>query len=228
MTDLALSTLREIRLSKCPMFVCHLFSNGGCFLWEKIRQILYHNANRIGTSYDDVTDSTKCDDESIRPIAALRDKLVGIVFDSSPCAFSEQPELLQNALGHCDIFTRLKLQLYLASRATLVMGGEKRELAARQRRAQDFWNGMRNCARPDIPQLYLYGDNDHLAPLEPLEELIEKRRREFGEEKIRSFKFGGMRPSPHCSHLLTYPEKYMEMLQSFLESCASPYCPLEH
>mmetsp|Transcript_7364 Transcript_7364/g.9370 ORF Transcript_7364/g.9370 Transcript_7364/m.9370 type:complete len:295 (+) Transcript_7364:165-1049(+) len=83
MLDLAIQTIEEIKQSNCSTFVFHVFSNGGCFLWEAVRNILWEEK-----------DFTHNIDTKI--------KLLGIIFDSAPANYSTgNGSLIFDSLEYC-------------------------------------------------------------------------------------------------------------------------------
>ena len=206
MTDVAINILRQIMTLDCPIFIVHVFSNGGCFLWEKIRQILY-------TRTIQTTNSTIHENDIYYIVDKIRNKLGGVVFDSSPASFANNPNLIFNAMKYSPFLERWKLYSYMFARKKVL--GDKKESIIRLTRANDYWCGMRNCIS-NVPQLYIYSQNDHLTPFHPLDELVYHRQRELGNDIIHSLKF---QDSPHCSHLRSHPKEYTEAIQSFIHKC---------
>ena len=140
--------------------------------------------------------------------------LVGTIFDSSPAFYSGADETsLQRAMAFTSRLDRW--QLWWRS---LFETHEQKN--TRILRAVNYWRWLREDQSP-IPQLYLFSDVDDLAPLEPLTDLIEYRKKTFAAP-IFSCKF---HMSPHCCHLLTQPYMYALVLRGFLNVCKSKSCP---
>ena len=216
MTDVAINILRQIMISNCPIFIVHVFSNGGCFLWEKMRQILYTRTipQTTTTNNSDKEENQSPDNNMYHMVDQIQMKLGGVVFDSSPASFANNPNLMYNAMRYSPFLERMKLYSFLYAKRKVL--GEKKEWSIRQARANDFWCGMRNCIL-SIPQLYIYSHNDPLTPFQPLDELVYHRQRNHNHNNIiHSLKF---QDSPHCSHLRSHPTEYTQAIQSFIHKC---------
>lgn len=195
MKHLAINTLQHIQQSQPPHFIIHIFSNNGCFLWEWIRYILFHQSNTF----------------------ALKNKLLGIIFDSAPAYFHGKIDDLQSALEYVD---------NIEQRDKLIKMARSLNRDQVKHRHNQFWNGLCNdtYALDNVPQLYLYSDCDKLANVRYLEELIAHRRQQTtsGKERVWSHKFVG---SSHCGHLKKYPIVYEQSVRNFLEFCTTaPGC----
>jgi len=238
MEDIAHETIQEIANSQCCSLVIHVFSNGGAFLWEAMRRILYpelapssssfltnnqrrairdtegmnHSIKFDSSDYPNPTDTTE---SSSATTEAVRNKLIGTVFDSSPAEYSMQPDLINHALQHCPFGERVRIRSYLilqAATQTLMGGNDAGRVSATTRRASEFWTGMRNFAAVS-QELYIYSGVDSLTPPDPLRELIEARKRSFGEDWVQCREFD----SAHCCHGVTYPEEYARVVKDFLD-----------
>lgn len=192
MQELAWDTLRQIHVSQCSVVVMHVFSNGGGFLWEQIRDILHNNKNRN------------------RNLAIIQSKIVGSVFDSSPAKYSPtRQNTLFDALQHCTWKERMGAYVQVATQLATYSLGE------REQRAADYFDSMRNDPS-NMRQLYLCSKNDPLTPFVPLEELVRHRQQMFGNDRIPLCKWES---SPHCCHLLQHPVEYEAAVTAFVETC---------
>lgn len=190
MEHIAINTLQHIQKLQPPHFIIHIFSNNGCFLWEWIRYILFFHESNYN----------------------LQDKLIGIIFDSAPAYFHGKIDGLQSALEYVGNKEQRDKLINMA-----------RSLNPNQvkHRHDEFWNGLRDdtYGSEHVPQLYLYADNDPLANVKYLEELIAYRRQQISrKERIWSRKFVA---SSHCGHLKKYPTEYEQFVRGFLEFCTS-------
>jgi len=202
---MAQETIQLIYNINCCSVVFHVFSNGGSFLWEKIRQFLFSNSQK--------EEHTNPKSELETAIEyRVKSKIIGIVFDSSPAEFSLNPNLISHAMKYCPFRERIQLKAYIFLRKAQ-MGGRSHD-EERNQRASEFWLGMRNC-NLKLPQLYLYSTKDILTPLDPLRELIAFRRDLLGREMIHSCEFD----SSHCSHYKIYPKEYTSAIEKFLNRC---------
>jgi len=209
-TDIAVDILQEVTARHYPNFVIHNFSNGGCFLWEKIYQILTSQSQTQGKS-----PINPKDDRVHGPISTLKEKLMGVVFDSSPAAYHARPNLLDSAIMYVPTLERLQLKLQMLTQQWFQ--GKASMLETSKRRSMEYWNTMM-FDNLNIPQLYIYSTMDHLTDWEELEKLIHHRRGHLGEQMIQSLRFEDSR---HCSHLLRHPSEYKQTTQSFLDMCIS-------
>lgn len=204
MEFMAFETIQRISDMDCCSVVVHVFSNGGAFLWEAMRQILFHPPSISKPIIPSQSNSG--------PIEKVKKQIIGIVFDSSPAEYFLRPDLISNAFTYCPVTVRLRVKLYLILRAAQT--GWKVESSKRSQRAFEYWDGMRNCNVP-LPQLYIYSINDTLTPFDPLRELIDYRRRVFGNDRILSLELD----SAHCKHGVTYPKEYYSAVETFLDLC---------
>jgi len=170
----------------------HVFSNGGCFLWESIRDIL---------SLEELCASAKI----------VKARLRGVVFDSSPAYYAGNYELLGNALKYCLPSDREKALNYMQSIESS-LGREKCAQLSLQR-ALDYWEGLRNCSFP-VQSLYICSRDDKLTPFEKLYDLIQYR---VSRQGAHSVKYCIFEDSAHCQHIMKYPMEYKECIFSFVQ-----------
>ena len=198
MQHLAINTLKELQVLQPPYFIIHIFSNGGCFLWECIRYILYEQdtSQQLSSTTHNISIN----------ISNLRQKLIGIIFDSAPGYYNGKIDDLQSALEY--VSSDIERKVLLAMTKSL-----KDQDVVHQRFAE-FWNGLSNDST-NIPQLYLYSQCDHLASAKQIEKLIEYRN-DIGMKGIWKHKF---LDSEHCCHLLKYPQEYSKSIKKFLAFC---------
>jgi len=194
---LALDTLEHLQILKCPYFMVHNFSNGGCFLWEWIKFILRQKP-AASPLYPTI------DSEN------LQKNLVGVVFDSSPCHYDAEVHTLLTALNYVSS---------KSMREKLIVKATSLNRQSVENRFHEYWNGLLTDAQ-DTPQLYLYSPTDHLSPCRELEKLIELRKGLFGERTISKHKFPD---SEHCCHLLKYPEQYTNVIKKFIDESVGEY-----
>jgi len=206
MKDLAINTLRALHKIQPPYFVLHIFSNNGCFLWEWIRYLLFGQ---------DATPLTASDALQMIDINHLRQRLIGITFDSSPAYYGGEADTLK---GHIPSLHRALQYVSPASERNQLLNMSKSlDANAVRQRFDDFWNGMSNDAT-GIPQMYLYSQSDKLASAKHIEKLIAYREDHSLENDKKVWRHDFL-DSEHCGHLLKYPEKYNEMMEQFLSFC---------
>jgi hypothetical protein len=195
MERLANDTLQELQSRQTPHFIVHVFSNGGCFLYEWMRYILTTKQSSPQHSNIDAHD--------------LKQKLIGLVFDSAPAYYGERTDGLEAALQ-------------------FVSPAEERDRLIGLARALDpndvkcrhhqFWTNQSNDATM-VPQLYLYSRKDHLTSYKPLEKLIDDKQVLLGGE--RTVWKHDFVDSDHVGHLLKYPDEYERITAQFTGFCVN-------
>lgn len=203
MQRFAWEILDELQTRQCPRFVVHIFSNGGCFLWEWIRYFLFQQHR-----YQQLKQPHVAWNNSNIHIHNLQRRLVGRVFDSAPAHYAGATGGIEAALQHITPLTEKSRLLGLA---------KKMNSSQVKVRHDEFWNNLCHDTIA-VPELYLYSETDRLTAYGPLEKLMEQRKHIVGEEHVWTHNF---LDSEHCCHLLKYPEKYEDTLGKFLLSCSS-------
>jgi pimeloyl-ACP methyl ester carboxylesterase len=200
MQELAWEVLAVAHHSQSPIIFFHTFSNGGCFLWEQIRRILELSGKGNHNLPEPI----------LERLSDLRRRLSGVIFDSCPGADLHR---LNEALGYCSWQERLEmtakggLDFLFIHRATVQTRIKERGQSYIHFLREDPWQ---------VPQLYLYSDDDPLAPVEALNDVIEHRKRIIGKDRIWSRSWTS---SPHCCHLLKHPEEYTMAVEAFVTAC---------
>jgi hypothetical protein len=194
MKSLAITILRKLQTIQPPYFVCHIFSNNGCFLWEWIRFLLFEQSSSA-SSFDSTVD-----------IHNLKQKLIGVVFDSAPANYDGKTDTLQSALRYVPSLTERMHLLKIAS--TL-------DPHVVKQRFNDFWGGLCDDST-NTPQFYIYSESDELASAKEIEKLIAYRIDLNGTSKIWNLVFQN---SEHCGHIQKHPEVYHGAIKRFLSFC---------
>ena len=203
MESLAWVVLGEIDLSTFPFVSFHVFSNSGCFLWENICSIVrLSERENNGILADPVPHPV------LRRLEAIRERIMGVVFDSCP---GDDLSRLPNALNFCTLEEQIRV--ILSTRyAFFYFPSVQREVQKRAKayignRVSDAWS---------LPQLYLYSEDDSLAPFRTLNEFVERRKQLHGSRIIWSKVWS---KSAHCSHLYHHPQEYQKSVSSFMNVC---------
>jgi len=197
---LAWDILAEANSTLCPFVFFHVLSNGGCFVWEQIRRLLSLTQ-----------DNEKGVPEPVRrALTDLRKRSAGVVFDSCP---GVELHRINEAMEYCTWKERLDAMLH-GGVDYLFLNRPAVQQKIRER-ADLYIHNLRDDSW-DLPQLYLYSQDDHLAPYKAIDDLVEDRKRLFGRNRIWSRKFAS---SKHCAHLLKHPEEYKMAVDSFVDSC---------
>ena len=210
--DLAWNILKDVHdETSCNSFYLHVFSNGGCFVWEQIRQILslplsnLHFNNKGKT--DLIIDMPVLSVDVADILFKLRQQLAGVVFDSCPVADLHR---LPDALRYCSFAERLNIIRHCGFDHMLIQSDPKIHDRV-QNRIQSYVSGL--VADPlQIPQLYVYGRDDPLAPASFIDELVQKRKESIGDP-IMSCCWD---ESLHCGHLRMHPHEYSAAIESLL------------
>ena len=183
--------LREIENHKADNIIFHVFSNGGCFVWEHFRRAL---DNSQSFHY---------------PVSTLKSKVKGVVFDSCPAWFGDDTSGLALALQHC---SDTEKQEILDRFGSIVFssddGIEYRD--RRQRRNQEYFQYLTDD-HLDIPQLYLYCMNDPLSDCNKIDDLVAWRRQTFRGPILRK----RWTDSVHCAHLVKHQNEYKQQIAEF-------------
>jgi hypothetical protein len=205
MQDLAWDTLREVDNTQCSAILIHAFSNGGCFLWEQVRNIL----------------KTRTENQEVDfKLQAIQSKLSGVVFDSSPAFYSPRSvSPLLVSLHHCTLRERIGAYAELMLHLPTMLGYYR--LSELERRTTEYFESMRNDPS-DTPQLYLFSKDDALTQYGPIKELARHRQHLFGRERILLREWES---SPHCGHLLKHPVEYEAAVSTFADLCLNRDTP---
>lgn len=209
MEELAWSLLAEVDSSKFSFVFFHVFSNGGCFLWEKTARIFH-----LGQ----VDHTSSLPDDMPRPVQlrleSLRERVVGTVFDSCP---GFDLHRLPDALNHCSWTEKMKV-LISTRYAYFDLPSVQKEV---QLRCEDYKKALTDDSW-NLPQLYIYSENDNLAPFQDLKELVMRRQQLHGSDIVWSKTWS---KSGHCSHYYHHPDDYRETISSFTKVCAMHSLP---
>jgi Eukaryotic protein of unknown function (DUF829) len=223
--DLAWNVLKGIHdVPNCDHFYVHAFSNGGCFVWEKIREILLlteraeqgipNNDNDEIENYMSRNKKTaKLPQDTANVLMKLRQQLNGVVFDSCPISDLHR---LPDALQYCSLLERLQVLRYCGfDYLSILTNPQVKERV--QQRIESYVTGLQNDTS-SIQQLYLYGRDDPLAPAPFIDELIQHRKQRLqylskGNNQVASCVWDKSR---HCGHLLQHPQEYTNAIEMFL------------
>lgn len=202
--DLAIDTIEDVRNSTCNKFYIHVFSNGGCFLWEAIYETLLRQQQSIDNTNNYNINNT-----------SLISKLKGVIYDSSPADFSgARNNLIFHALEYCSPSERLQFKFQFMFEKLFAIGksnmGKKEQ---RQQRAIEYWYKLRNTSLFYVPSLYIFSQNDALTPFHQLKELVDYRQETFGNDLVKYLIYNN---SPHCSHFRSNAQKYSKAIEEFL------------
>lgn len=195
MQDWAWKVLGEIYSSRAEIFMLHVFSNGGCFLWESLCQILFLSKNH-----------KDCNPEIAAVLGGLSTKCKGVVFDSCPCWFgSKRTSKLSQALQHCSKEEKQRVVSIFGERIFTV----DNDILNRN---VEYFHNLTECPF-DIPQLYLYSKNDDLCNHEYITRLIKVRR----SRQKHPILWKVWDQSIHCAHLREHRKDYEKIIMEFVQ-----------
>jgi Eukaryotic protein of unknown function (DUF829) len=210
--DVAWNILKDLHDEKSrTSFYLHVFSNGGCFVWEQIREILLSSIRQpnIQSKDKEATGNTPIlSMEVLNILSELRKRLAGVVFDSCPVAAILR---LSDALRYCTWTERLNVIRYCGFDHMFIQSNAK--IYGRVKERMDAYVSGLMSDPFRVPQLYVYGRDDPLAPASFIDELVQERKRRIGSDRIMSICWD---KSLHCGHLLKHPEEYSTVLESLL------------
>lgn len=193
MKIVSLNLLQELRTLQPPLIAFHIFSNNGCFLWEWVRHLIFERT--------DWSSSSSVDSNTVK------EKIIGVIFDSAPAYYDGNASEIQTAFQYLDS---------TAEKERLLEITQTLDPQLMKQRFDNYWSGLRNDTI-NIPQLYLYSEHDALTSAQHLEELIAYRTEVMREKNI-IWKHA-FTESAHCAHLLKYPQEYTESVTQFLNFC---------
>lgn len=151
MDAVARNVLNHIEERRPRHVVFHLFSNGGCFLWERIRRRMERGC-RHGFA------------------------IAGVIFDSCPAWFGNPVSPLSSVLERC---TEEEKRVIRDRFGVGIWGTENyNQTRHRKQRNRDFFAFIQGDPL-DVPHLYFYCRNDQLAGASRIHQVIVSRRREF-------------------------------------------------
>ena len=201
MEQLAWKLLADLHsLSRYPMIVFHVFSNGGCFLWEKISRIL-----QLDNDNNPCTTPLPAQDR----LQALRQRIMGVVMDSCP---GSELHRLPEALQFCSWKDRA--HVYVTTHYPFFRQASTQQQISR--RVEEYMDRIRSDPWV-LPQLFLFSEDDSLAgPANILKEIVAQRQQLIGSSHVQEKSW---KTSSHCAHLYHHPESYQKALSSFLDYC---------
>jgi pimeloyl-ACP methyl ester carboxylesterase len=178
----------------------HAFSNGGCYLWEQILQILLNNKH------------TKEQTRDVRLVlSSLSQLIMGVVFDSSPCWAGGTHSALRFALYHCSWRERFDILVRYGPGTVLYDGAAQTE--QRKLRCQAFFQILKDNSL-DVPQLYLYSEDDPLCSFPHVNELVRHRKSVQKSPVVQTV----WKTSPHCGHFRAHTQDYTSSIEFFVHN----------
>ncbi len=196
MEECALEVMADIKLQEAHVVFFHVFSNGGCFLWEHLRRTM------------DATSDSHNQVRNLQANRGLKTKIKGVVFDSCPAWFGEDTSVLSTALNHCSEDEKNAIRKRFGP--GVLCGEDKEQRKVRIQRNREYFEFLRDD-RFDIPQLYLYCKNDSLSDYGMICDLIVARTNKCTGPIIQR----QWVDSVHCAHLLKHPKDYAQAICDF-------------
>jgi hypothetical protein len=191
--------------------IFHLFSNGGCFVFEQM-ELLFQKASVTAAAEKEKSTQK---DAAYPDLLLVRDRLGGQIFDSSPAYLTVHSgtAALEGAFPNVFVASILKGIL-------LSMHGAKHvfeKLFGIPPRIETFWNRYleSNVCRH---QAFVYSSHDRVTDHVQLDKFIQARRNKFPDPTIMVKKFDD---SEHCTHYPKHKEEYTRFVFKFLDMVIS-------
>jgi pimeloyl-ACP methyl ester carboxylesterase len=141
----------------------------------------------------------------------IKSRVHGIVFDSCP---GHGLDRLADALAHTTWQERATAAWRGGFMNFFLMNCNSRQQILK-RRSETFYSTLLKDTW-DVPQLYLYSEDDLLAPYHHIDFLVRHRQGLFGNDHVQ---FSRWTTSKHCAHLLCHPEEYEAAITAFTTAC---------
>eukprot|EP00934_Nitzschia_sp_Nitz4_P003449 Nitzschia sp. Nitz4//scaffold3_size479765//11859//12689//NITZ4_000008-RA/size479765-processed-gene-0.233-mRNA-1//1//CDS//3329550482//3439//frame0 len=195
---LAWDILSVVEHEKPQAVVFQAMSNGGCFVWEQLRNIL--------DSYD-----TCPDPYAAATLQSIKeDTIRGVVFDSSPAWFGDRLNVFGPALEYAsdeakqEVFERFDKDLFYEKEPEKVRN-------QRVSRNKEYFQFLIEDPL-DIPQLFMYSKNDALTDYTKIKEIVDARVATRNGPVMEVC----WEESAHCAHLLHHPEEYTQAVENLV------------
>jgi len=214
MQDFAWDLLRDVHHRQAPHYIFYAFSNGGCFVWEQVRDI-FHAADTNNQKQFQESDIETLNEEQRKILTDLKGCTAGVIFDSCP---SKQLALLGIALSFCTWKERWEVARTYGMDVVFfpnMVAQYKKDIA--NLRGITYYRGLKDDPW-EIPQLYMCSESDMLIPSNLVEDLAYHRRDVIGKDRIFLKKW---ETSRHCAHYIDHPNEYEATLDAFLHVCSS-------
>ena len=178
MDAVARDVLNHIKECRPRQLVFHLFSNSGCFLWERIRHHMVMDPS-IAISVD------------------------AVVFDSCPAWFGNHVSPLSSALDLCLEEEKRLVRDRFGDR---IWGQETNQHRhQRKQRSQHLFDFLQRDPL-DVPHLYFYCRNDVLADFSRIQQLVGFRRNHFDRSIVEKKWTSSVHCSHILQHTQEYQE----------------------
>jgi hypothetical protein len=209
-TATILRSLENAQKRPIPV-IFHLFSNGGCFVFEQM-ELLFQKTPIENAEVQEEESSSKDIDQDL---LLVQDRLRGQIFDSSPAYLTAKSgtAALEGAFPNALVASILKGVLLSIHTASHVFD----KLFGIPPRTETFWNRFleSNLCRH---QAFVYSSHDRVTDHVQLDELIQSRKTNFPDSTIMVKKFDD---SEHCTHYPKHKEEYTEFVYEFLDMATS-------
>jgi hypothetical protein len=206
--------------------VFHNFSNGGCFVWERVSEILKlvddntpnlppipprESVPPCNYSINNDSHHYSMTQTAASAIREIKQQLIGVIFDSAPNIHLDSLEM---ALEHVNENEMADLERYVGKTKYQQQSLQQNDKI--QLRMQIYEDHLRNDTL-SIPQLYLNSLDDPLAPAIYIRDLVQHRRKIMEHDNL--IVHCEWQESAHCQHILRHPQEYTEAVLSFLPLC---------
>ena len=160
---------------------------------------------------DALTEKTRQPTTNDHKASRVRQSLAGVIFDSAPVA---ELYSFPQALAQCSWRDRADVLRTFGDRyLNMNRDAEIRKIA---QKAQEQYVLRLQDDPLRVPQLYLYSENDPIAPPAFIDQLAAHRQSLGVSVTQKKWK-----DSQHCGHLKVHPDEYEQTLRDFLGTDAA-------
>jgi hypothetical protein len=209
-TATILRSLENAQKRSIPV-IFHLFSNGGCFVFEQMELLI----QKASVNAEEEKEEKSTPEDTDQDLLLVRARLRGQIFDSSPANLTAHSgtAALEGAFPNVLVASILKGVLLSMHTVTHV----RDKLFGMPTRTETFWNRYLEsymCRH----QAFVYSSHDRVTDHVQLDELIQSRKTKFPDLTIMVKKFDD---SEHCTHYPKHKEEYTEFVFEFLDMVAT-------
>lgn len=217
---LAWEILAQMDASDAPVFMIHVFSNGGSFVLEAMVNILAAAAedscgdSRHGTEAESRHDAASFSKPVQRRLQSIQARLAGIVVDSAPSLHLHRlPEALRRIPVSELVRTLLGYPSWWYTFWNWTTPAVQQQLQERSKAYANMWSTV--LPRQGVPLLFLYSRNDPLAQAVVIDKIVAANPLAVGI---------CWKESLHCAHLLQHAAEYQEGVNRFVQNCLERPC----
>ena len=191
-----LEVITDLSLEDNPI-IFHIFSNGGCLVYQKISHILFV--------------------EPIKDYKAIH--IIGCVFDSCPSQrniFIATKAFMKSINKHwlvAYIIGFFFLLYMIALKIKLSIIGSFEVITPESKTKVEYWDYLLN-EPSDCPQMYLYSKKDEIVSADGIDAIVAHRKKMGVDVSAHCWE-----DTAHVQHLRKHREAYMNLCYDFLQHC---------